>query len=141
MTPPATDATADCGTPSQQELDSKLLAAANALRRPVDAADFKGYVFPLLKLKRTSDTWEHEHEHEHALAIFAGDDQLARLPDNFRFIVPPGCLWDDVLALHENIGDYSARSCASLLRSTGKVGGRNDAGKVRNECRSSNALR
>jgi len=29
---------------------------------------------------------------------------LARLPENFRFLVPDGCLWDDVLKLHENIG-------------------------------------
>jgi len=32
------------------------------------------------------------------------DNDLARLPENFRFEVPKECLWDDVLALHENIG-------------------------------------
>lgn len=36
---------------TQQELDAKLLAAANALRGPVDAADFKAYIFPLLSAK------------------------------------------------------------------------------------------
>jgi type I restriction enzyme M protein len=40
---------------TQQELGAKLLDAANALRGPVDAADFKAYIFPLLFLKRISD--------------------------------------------------------------------------------------
>ena len=87
---------------TQQELDARLLAAANALRGPVDAADFKGYIFPLLFLKRISDSWRWEYEK--ALGLYDGDDDLARLPENFRFVVPDGCLWDDVLALHENIG-------------------------------------
>ena len=38
---------------TQQELDAKLLAAANALRGPIDAVDFKPYI-PLLFLKRIS---------------------------------------------------------------------------------------
>ena len=89
-------------TYTQQELDAKLLAAANALRGPVDAADFKGYIFPLLFLKRISDNWRWEYAK--ALELYDGDDELARLPENFRFVVPTGCLWDDVLALHENVG-------------------------------------
>jgi type I restriction enzyme M protein len=87
---------------TQQELDSKLLAAANALRGPVDPADFKAYIFPLLFLKRVSDNWLWEFAK--ALELYDGDDDLARLPENFRFVVPEGCLWDDVLALHENVG-------------------------------------
>jgi type I restriction enzyme M protein len=87
---------------TQQELDAKLLAAANALRGPIDAADFKAYIFPLLFLKRISDTWRWEHVQ--ALELFDGDEELAALPDNYRFVVPEGCRWDDVLALHENVG-------------------------------------
>jgi type I restriction enzyme M protein len=87
---------------TQPELDAKLLAAANALRGPIDPADFKGYIFPLLFLKRISDTWQWEYQQ--ALELFDGDEQLARLPDNYRFVVPEGCLWDDILALHENVG-------------------------------------
>lgn len=87
---------------TQQELDAKLLAAANALRGPVDPADFKAYIFPLLFLKRISDAWHWEYQK--ALDLYDGDEDLARLPENFRFVVPDGCLWDDVLKLHENIG-------------------------------------
>jgi type I restriction enzyme M protein len=87
---------------SQQELDAKLLAAANALRGPIDAADFKAYIFPLLFLKRISDAWHWERAR--AMELFDGDGDLAALPDNYRFIVPDGCRWEDVLALDENVG-------------------------------------
>lgn len=87
---------------TQQELDAKLLAAANALRGPIDPADFKAYIFPLLFLKRISDNWHWEHAR--ALELFDGDEELAALPDNYRFVVPDGCRWEDVLALHENVG-------------------------------------
>src|SRR5215207_982813 len=86
---------------SQQELDRKLLDAANCLRGPVDPADFKAYIFPLLFFKRISDTWEWEHTT--ALERFDGDEELAALPDNYRFVVPEGCLWKDVQALSENV--------------------------------------
>ena len=36
-------------------LESHLWEAANILRGPVDAADFKTYIFPLLFFKRLSD--------------------------------------------------------------------------------------
>lgn len=87
---------------SQQELDAKLLAAANALRGPVEPSNFKSYIFPLLFLKRISDNWHWERAR--ALASFNGDEELAALPENYRFVVPEGCLWDDVLKLHENVG-------------------------------------
>ena len=37
------------------QLESHLWESANILRGPVDAADFKSYVFPLLFFKRISD--------------------------------------------------------------------------------------
>ncbi len=87
---------------SQADLDRKLLDAANALRGPVDPADFKAYIFPLLFFKRISDTWHWEYER--ALEEFDGDEELARLPDNFRFVIPEGCAWEDVQKVSENVG-------------------------------------
>ena len=43
---------------TQQELESRLWAAANSLRGPVDPSDFKAYIFPLLFYKRISDAWD-----------------------------------------------------------------------------------
>lgn len=47
------------------QLESHLWEAANILRGPVDAADFKTYVFPLLFFKRLSDV--HDEEYDAAL--------------------------------------------------------------------------
>src|SRR5258706_16189352 len=48
------------------QLESHLWEAANILRGPVDAADFKTYVFPLLFFKRISDV--HDDEYDAALS-------------------------------------------------------------------------
>lgn len=87
---------------SQQELDRKLLDAANCLRGPVDPSDFKAYIFPLLFFKRISDTYEWERAN--ALEEFDGDESLVDLPDNYRFVIPEGCRWNDLQAVSENIG-------------------------------------
>ena len=87
---------------SQAELDRKLLDAANCLRGPVDPADFKAYIFPLLFFKRISDTWHYEHQI--ALENFDGDENLAAHADNYRFVVPEGCLWEDLQKVDENVG-------------------------------------
>ena len=42
------------------QLESHLWEAASILRGPVDAADFKTYVFPLLFFKRISDVHDEE---------------------------------------------------------------------------------
>ena len=41
-------------------LSSHLWESANILRGPVDAADFKTYIFPLLFFKRISDVFDEE---------------------------------------------------------------------------------
>jgi type I restriction enzyme M protein len=41
-------------------LSRHLWEAANILRDPVDAADFKTYIFPLLFFKRISDVYDEE---------------------------------------------------------------------------------
>ncbi|MFC8663094.1 N-6 DNA methylase [Streptomyces sp. NPDC057199] len=85
-----------------QELETRLWAAANSLRGPVEHADFKAYVFPVLFFKRISDTWDFEHRL--ALADFRGDKELALHPDNYRFQVPPDCHWDTIRRKHKNVG-------------------------------------
>ena len=95
---------------TQQELEQRLLAACNRLRGPVDPTDFKAYIFPLLFFKRISDYWDWEHAR--ALEAFDGDEELALLDDNFRFILPgpdparklSGCHWRDLQEVDENVG-------------------------------------
>ena len=84
------------------QLESHLWEAANILRGPVDAADVKSYVFPLLFFKRLSDV--HDDEHAAALKEFDGDEEAALFPENYSFQIPEGCHWRDVRRVPTNVG-------------------------------------
>lgn len=87
---------------SQSELESYLWGAAVLLRGLIDAGDYKGYIFPLVFLKRISDVWDEERAI--ALAAYEGDEDLAALPENHRFTIPEDCHWDDVRSTTTNVG-------------------------------------
>jgi len=90
------------GSISLSQLESHLWESANILRGPVDAADFKSYVFPLLFFKRITDV--HDEEHAAALKEFGGDEEAALFPENYRFQIPEGCHWRDVRKVATNVG-------------------------------------
>lgn len=95
-------------TITQQELESRLWAAANALRGPVDPADFKTYVFPMLFWKWISDTWVYEHDE--ALDEY-GDDLDDEIEADFhRFEMPKGTLWNEVTGTVVNLGAEIAKT-------------------------------
>lgn len=84
------------------ELESQLWEAANILRGPIDAADFKTYIFPLLFFKRISDVYDGEYEA--AIEDSDGDVEYASFAENHRFVLPKGHHWRDVFERTENIG-------------------------------------
>lgn len=95
-------------TITQQELETRLWAAANALRGPVDPADFKTYVFPMLFWKWISDTWVYERDE--ALSEY-GDDLNDEIEADFhRFEMPRGTLWGQVTTSVANLGDKIAKT-------------------------------
>lgn len=95
-------------TITQQELESRLWDAANALRGPVDPADFKTYVFPMLFWKWISDTWVYEHDE--ALNEY-GDDLDDEIEADFhRFEMPTGTLWSEVTGTVVNLGSEIAKT-------------------------------
>ena len=87
---------------SLSHLESYLWEAANILRGPVDAADFKTYVFPLLFFKRISDV--HDEEYRAALAESGGDEEYAKFPQSYCFQIPDDCHWEDVRTVATNVG-------------------------------------
>jgi type I restriction enzyme M protein len=87
---------------TQQDLEARLWAAANSLRGPVDPADFKSYVFPLLFFKWVSDTWDSEHAD--AVADFSDHVSPEEEADYHRFAVPEGCHWSDLQKVTSNVG-------------------------------------
>jgi type I restriction enzyme M protein len=84
------------------ELETRLWAAANALRGPVDPADFKTYVFPMLFWKWISDTWTWERQQ--AIAEYGAGVDPEVEADFHRFVVPEGTHWDQVTKSTNNLG-------------------------------------
>lgn len=84
------------------QLEQYLSKAAWILKGPVDASDFKVYIFPLLFFKRLSDVYDEEYEL--ALKESSGDKDYASLPEFHRFIIPENCHWNDVREVTVNVG-------------------------------------
>ncbi|MDX8406217.1 MAG: class I SAM-dependent DNA methyltransferase [Mariprofundus sp.] len=97
---------------SLSQLESHLWQAANILRGPVDASDFKTYIFPLLFFKRISDVYDEEYAV--ALDESDGDVEYAQFPENHRFQIPEGSHWNDVRALSSNIGFALQRAMRNI---------------------------
>lgn len=87
---------------SLSQLEQYLSKAAWILKGPVDASDFKVYIFPLLFFKRLSDVYDEEYQS--ALQESDGDAEYANLPEFHRFILPEGCHWNDVRETSVNKG-------------------------------------
>jgi type I restriction system adenine methylase HsdM len=85
------------------ELQSYLAKAADLLRGGIDQADFKAFIFPLMFFKRMSDVFLEEYAA--ALVDSGGDKAFASFAENHRFQIPEGCLWEDLRAKTENIGE------------------------------------
>ena len=84
------------------ELEQYLWGAANILRGPIDKADFKSYIFPLLFFKRISDVYDEEYTS--ALDESGGDEEYASFPEQHKFIIPEGAHWRDVREKTVNVG-------------------------------------
>ena len=87
---------------SLSQLEQYLSKAAWILKGPVDASDFKVYIFPLLFFKRISDVYDEEYRI--ALEESDGDADYASLPEFHRFEIPEGCHWTDVRETSTNVG-------------------------------------
>jgi len=93
-------------------LESHLWEAANILRGPVDAADFKTYVCPLLFFKRISDVYDEEYSA--ALAESSGDEEYALFPQNYLFQIPEGSHWNDVRMVTTNVGQAMQKAMRGI---------------------------
>lgn len=89
-------------TLSLSQLEQYLSKAAWILKGPVDASDFKVYIFPLLFFKRISDVYDEEYQS--ALEESNGDAEYASMPEMHRFEIPQGCHWQNVRETTTNVG-------------------------------------
>jgi type I restriction enzyme M protein len=83
-------------------LEQHLWGAANILRGPIDQADFKSYIFPLLFFKRICDVYDEEFAE--ALTESGGDVDYAAFAENHRFQIHDAVHWNDVREKPENVG-------------------------------------
>ena len=80
-------------------------------RSLIDAGDYKQYIFPLIFLKRISDV--HDEERDAAMSIY-GDEELADLPENHRFVIPSGCHWNELRAVTADIGSTVLKAMRAI---------------------------
>ena len=84
------------------ELKSSLWGAAVLLRGKINATGYKEYIFPLVFFKRISDV--HQEEYKRALELSGGDEEFAADKENYTFVIPEKCTWDDIREVTENVG-------------------------------------
>ena len=97
------------------QLEQYLSKAAWILKGPVDAADFKSYIFPLLFFKRISDVYDEEWQN--ALKESEGDKEYASLPEFHRFIIPEDCHWRNVRETTVNVGQAIEKALRGIEQS------------------------
>lgn len=96
-----------------KDLEAHLWQAAHIITGPIDASDYKTYIFPILFFKRICDVYDEEMEE----AIEQVDDtELAKSSMFHRIQIPQGCHWKDVFAENKNIGQALKDSFIGIER-------------------------
>lgn len=85
---------------SLNDLERHLWEAAHIITGPIDASDYKTYIFPILFFKRVCDVYDQEFEEA---MEFYGDEEMAKASEQHRIEVP-GCHWDNVIAATKDVG-------------------------------------
>lgn len=86
-----------------RELEHQLWMAAHIITGPIDASDYKTYIFPILFFKRINDVWDEEYEK--AMDLYA-DEDLANSAEQHRTQIPEGYRWRNVLEKTNDIGRF-----------------------------------
>ncbi len=83
------------------ELERHLWEAAHIITGPIDASDYKTYIFPVLFFKRICDVFDEEY----AEAMeFYKDEKMALSPEQHRIQISKGCHWKDVISVTKDVG-------------------------------------
>lgn len=106
------------GLETRAGLGAELWKAADILRGAVSPDKYDVYVLPLLFYKRLSDVYVDEYEK--ALAEF-GDDATARRDIFHRFLMPAGCLWEDLRKVSVDVGGRLNSILAEIAQANHKL--------------------
>jgi type I restriction enzyme M protein len=96
-----------------QEMEQLLWKAADILRGAVGPERYGNYILPLLFFKRLSDVYVEEYQ---ALLKRFGSEEIAAKKFH-RFLIPEGCLWDDIRKFSQNLGQKLNDALAQIAKS------------------------
>lgn len=99
---------------SSQKLFNFLYEDCNILRGPINQDEYKSYVTPILFFKRLSDVYDEEHEK--ALKESGGDEEYASFDENYSFVIPKGCHWNNVRNVTQNVGQAIVKAMSGIER-------------------------
>lgn len=86
---------------SLKDLEAHLWHAAHIITGPIDASDYKTYIFPILFFKRICDVYDEEF---HDAMEKVGDAELAKGEMFHRIQIPAYCHWKDVFTETKDLG-------------------------------------
>jgi len=86
---------------SLKDLEAHLWHAAHIITGPIDASDYKTYIFPILFFKRISDVYDEEFRDAMEQV---GSEEMAKREMFHRIQIPEDCHWRDVFAETKDIG-------------------------------------
>ncbi len=84
-----------------KDLEAHLWHAAHIITGPIDASDYKTYIFPILFFKRICDVYDEEFDEAMEQV---GDAEIAKSAMFHRIQIPEGCHWKDAFAKTKDIG-------------------------------------
>ncbi|EKE84369.1 type I restriction-modification system subunit M [Idiomarina xiamenensis] len=84
-----------------KDLEAHLWHAAHIITGPIDASDYKTYIFPILFFKRICDVYDEEFTEAMKQV---GDEELAKGSMFHRIQIPEGCHWRNVFERTKDIG-------------------------------------
>jgi len=104
---------------TSQELEGVLWRAADILRGAVRPERYSSYILPLLFFKRLSDVYIEEYQN---LLDRYKDKEIAEKRFH-RFLVPEGCLWEDLRKQSQNVGQRLNEIMAQVAKANPRLEG------------------
>jgi len=104
---------------TSQELEGVLWGAADILRGAVRPERYSSYILPLLFFKRLSDVYIEEYQN---LLDRYKDKEIAEKRFH-RFLVPEGCLWEDLRKQSQNVGQRLNEIMAQVAKANPRLEG------------------
>ncbi|WP_370931030.1 N-6 DNA methylase [Bartonella sp. DGB1] len=98
-------------TITQKKLEDLLWGAAVILRGQIEASDYKQFIFPLLFYKRMDDVYQDEYTE--AFELYE-DDEIAKKPEQHRFLIPDNARWSMVQATTKDVGQILSEALRAI---------------------------